>query len=164
MDPRHRRLAEIALTAAGGSHGLVAARADTFARLLVTRVDAPDAGPQKLELAADWRAHPPARLDIGPVLHPDDAVGNKMAALYGRAVARDFLDVSAILGSGRYTREDLLRLAEAADAGFDRAMFAHALGAAGQISDDAFAAYGVDGPTIDAMRTMFAQWGGELAG
>ena len=216
MDPRHRRLAEIALTAAGGSHGLalaggyavrahgmgerpsgdvdlftdwqrradfpaavdlvvealthegytvnVAARADTFARLLVTRVDAPDAGPQKLELAADWRAHPPVRLDIGPVLHPDDAVGNKVAALYGRAVARDFLDVSAILGSGRYTREDLLRLAEAADAGFDRAMFAHALGAAGQISDDAFAAYGVDGPTIDAMRTMFAQWGGELAG
>jgi hypothetical protein len=32
---------------------------------------------------------------IGPVLHPDDAVANKMRALYGRAEARDFVDVDA---------------------------------------------------------------------
>jgi predicted nucleotidyltransferase component of viral defense system len=31
-------------------------------------------------------------LEIGPVLQSDDAVANKMAALYGRALARDFLD------------------------------------------------------------------------
>lgn len=61
----------------------VVARADTFARLLISRVDEPDAKPQKMELAADWRAHPPVALSVGPVLHPDDAVGNKMAALYG---------------------------------------------------------------------------------
>lgn len=68
----------------------IAARAETFARLLVTRNDDPDSEPQKVELAADWRAHPPVTLSVGPVLHPDDAVGNKMAALYGRALARDF--------------------------------------------------------------------------
>lgn len=81
------------------------ARADTFARLLVSRPDEPDMEPQKMELAADWRAHPPVTLSVGPVLHPDDAVGNKMAALYGRALPRDFLDIDAVLASGRYTRD-----------------------------------------------------------
>nr|WP_232323549.1 hypothetical protein [Catenuloplanes japonicus] len=87
-----------------------------------------------------------------------------MAALYRRAVARDFLDVYAILSSGRYTREELLLLTETADSGFDRAMFAQALGVAGQISDKAFAAYGVDAEMITTMRTMFAQWRQELLG
>ena len=60
----------------------VVARGETFARLLVTD---PAAGgePDKVEVAADWRAHEPVMLDIGPVLHSDDAVANKMAALYG---------------------------------------------------------------------------------
>jgi hypothetical protein len=212
MDSWHRRIAEIALAAAGENYGLALAggyavrahgmgerpsgdvdlftdwqrradfpavvglvvdalaregfdvtidsQADTFARLLVTGVD--DAQPQKVELAADWRAHPPVLMEIGPVLHPDDAVGNKTAALYGRAVARDFLDVYAILTSGRYSQEDLLVLAEAADSGFDRAMFAHALGAADQVSDQAFAAYGVDDAVIATMRDLFKRWRGEL--
>jgi hypothetical protein len=108
MDPRHRNLAHIALTAAG-KHGLALAggyavqahgmgdrlsgdvdlfidwqrhadfpavvevvlealateclpvtvdtRGDTFARLLVGQLDAPEAEPLKMELAADWRAH-----------------------------------------------------------------------------------------------------------
>jgi hypothetical protein len=183
MDPHHRRLAEIALRAAGGGHGLalaggyavrahgmgdrpsgdvdlfmdwqqradfpavtdrviealsangytvtVDARAETFARLLIAIDDEPDADPQKMELAADWRAHPPVTLDIGPVLHPDDAVANKMAALYSRAVARDFLDIDAVLTSGRYTKAALLQLVEEADAGFDIAIFANVLGAQG---------------------------------
>jgi len=33
-------------------------------------------------VAADWRSHDPVTLEIGPVLHADDAVANKMAALY----------------------------------------------------------------------------------
>ena len=81
----------------------VVARGETFARLLLTGLAGED-DPEKVELAADWRSHEPVILEIGPVLHPDDAVANKMAALYGRALARDFLDVYAILASGRYTR------------------------------------------------------------
>ncbi len=135
---------------------VVEARAETFARLLVTRDDEPDSEPQKIELAADWRAHPPVTLNIGPVLHPDDAVGNKMAALYGRALARDFLDIDAVLASGRYTSEQLLRLAEHADSGFDRAMFADVLGALNQISDAAFAPYGIDASAIQTLRQRSA--------
>lgn len=214
MDPRHRRLAEIALEAAGSEHGLalaggyavrahgmgdrpsgdvdlftdwqrradfpavadlvinaltdngfvveVDARAETFARLLVTPKDEPGSESQKVELAADWRAHPPVTMSVGPVLHPDDAVSNKMAALYGRALARDFLDINAVLVSGRYSSEQLLRLAEAADPGFDRAMFADVLGALTQISDAAFAPYGVDASTVQDLRRRFAAWQIEL--
>ncbi len=116
-----------------------------------------------MELAADWRAHPPVSLSIGPVLHPDDAVGNKMAALYGRALPRDFLDIDAVLVSGRYSSEELLQLAENADSGFDRAMFAGALGALDQISDAAFAPYGVGSSAISDLRERFARWRSDLA-
>lgn len=214
MDPRHRRLAEIALQAAGSDYGLalaggyavrahgmgdrpsgdvdlftdwqrradfpavadlviealtgngfvvrVDARADTFARLLVAPDNEPDAEPQKVELAADWRSHPPVVLSIGPVLHPDDAVGNKMAALYGRALPRDFLDIDAVLSSGRYSGDQLFRLAEAADPGFDRGMFANTLGALEQISDAAFAPYGFDASGVKRMRQRFTEWRHEL--
>ncbi|MEU4159335.1 nucleotidyl transferase AbiEii/AbiGii toxin family protein [Actinoplanes sp. NPDC026670] len=115
-----------------------------------------------MELAADWRAHPPVALNVGPVLHPDDAVGNKMAALYGRALARDFLDIDAVLTSGRYTSNQLLRLIEAADPGFDRTTFADVLGAADQISDAAFAPYGVTTESLRGLRQRFAEWQKQL--
>ena len=84
----------------------------------------------KVELGVDWRANDPILMSVGPVLHPDDAVANKMSALYGRALARDFIDIDATLRSGRYSREYLLRLVERADSGFDRRIFADALGQA----------------------------------
>ena len=37
-------------------------------------------------------------------------------------------------------------------------MFAHALGAADQISDEAFTTYGVSAPAVSSMREMFARW------
>jgi hypothetical protein len=61
---------------------------DTFARLTV----ADGRRTSKVELGVDWRANEPILMAIGPVLHPDDAVANKMNALYGRAFARDFAD------------------------------------------------------------------------
>jgi hypothetical protein len=48
---------------------------------------------------------------IGPVLHPDDAVANKVCALFGRAEVRDYVDVDAVVASGRYAKEELLDLA-----------------------------------------------------
>ena len=133
---------------------------ETFARLLVT--DAGGAEPEKVELSADWRAHAPVTLDIGPVLHPDDAVGNKMGALYGRALPRDFLDVDAAITSGRYTRARLLHLASAADAGFDQAMFADVLDALRQITDAAFAVYDLTPTEIGELRRRFVSWRDEL--
>ncbi|MGC4745815.1 nucleotidyl transferase AbiEii/AbiGii toxin family protein [Micromonospora sp. DT201] len=139
-------------------------RNDTFARLLIADRDDPSAEPDKLEMSADWRAHTPVMSTIGPVLHPDDAVANKMCALFGRAEARDFLDVDAALMSGQYTKQRLLELASAADSGFEPRAFADALGALSQITDEDFDCYGVPVADLPAMRERFAQWRRELIG
>ncbi|BCL14762.1 nucleotidyl transferase AbiEii/AbiGii toxin family protein [Micromonospora sagamiensis] len=131
---------------------------DTFARLAVSdglRVS-------KVELGVDWRANEPILMAIGPVLHPDDAVANKMSALYGRAFARDFVDIDATLRSGRYTREVLLSLAQRADRGFDRRVFADALGQACVLDPDDFAQYGITDQALDDLHRQFAAWRREL--
>ena len=140
----------------------VVVRNETFARLLLTDASRPDEEPEKLELSADWRAHQPVLLSVGPVLHPDDAVANKMCALFGRAQPRDFLDVDAAIESGRYSRGRLLELAAAADAGFDRSLFAGAVGALQEITDAAFDEYGIEPAELATMRRRFADWQTEL--
>lgn len=53
---------------------------DTFARITATR-----AGQSvSLDMGLDYRAHPPAILEVGPVLSLADAAGSKMATLYSR--------------------------------------------------------------------------------
>ncbi|MFV2022579.1 nucleotidyl transferase AbiEii/AbiGii toxin family protein [Micromonospora sp. LOL_023] len=131
---------------------------DTFARLTVTDDDRVS----KVELGVDWRANEPILMAIGPVLHPDDAVANKMSALYGRALARDFIDIDATLQSGRYTQETLLTLAQRADRGFDRRIFADALGQADQLDPDDFTQYGLTDPALNDLRSRFSAWRREL--
>ncbi|MBM2618153.1 nucleotidyl transferase AbiEii/AbiGii toxin family protein [Actinoplanes sp. LDG1-06] len=118
----------------------------------------------KVELAANWRSLPPVMMDVGPVLHIDDVVAGKMSALFTRAEPRDFLDVDAALTTGRFTREQLLELAEHADAGFDRMVFADLLGMLTRYPDRRFAAYQADSERIAAMRRRFAEWRDELRG
>jgi hypothetical protein len=135
-------------------------RHDTFMRLTVSD------GEQtaKVELGVDIRAHEPVRISIGPVLHPDDAVANKIRALYDRALARDFIDIDAVLRSGRYDRGELLRLAQRSDITFDRKVFAAALGQAELLDDDDFAPYSIMGVDLDCLRDQFADWRNELLG
>ncbi len=118
----------------------------------------------KVELAVDSRANDPIHMAIGPVLHPDDAVTNKMTALYARAQARDFIDIDAAVQSGRYDRETLLRLAERAELAFDRHVFADALGQVLHLDQDDFAEYGIVGQGFDDLRNRFAAWRQDLLG
>jgi hypothetical protein len=133
-------------------------RHDTFTRLFVSD------GVQtaKVELGVDSRVHEPVRNSIGPVLHPDDAVGNKMRALYERTHAPDFIDIDAVLRSGRYDRSRLLQLAEGSDITFDRRTFADALAQAQLLDADDFAPYGVAGTDLDRLRQRFALWHADL--
>ena len=64
-------------------------------------------------MTSGWRKNKPVGLAVGPVLHADDAVANKVCALFGRAEVRDYVDVDvdAIVASGRYTEDELLGLA-----------------------------------------------------
>jgi hypothetical protein len=129
-------------------------RHDTFLRLTVSD----GAQTAKVELGVDLRANDPVRIAIGPVLHPDDAVANKIMALYERALARDFIDIDAVLRSGRYDEDALLRLAQRSDITFDRAVFADALAVAEQLDDDDFGQYGVTGVQLTELRQRFAHW------
>jgi hypothetical protein len=85
-----------------------------------------------------------------------------MRALYDRALARDFIDIDAVLRSGRYDRADLLRLAERFDITFDRMVFAEALGQAQLLDDDDFVPYGVVGVGLEQLRQQFGAWRKEL--
>ncbi|MGH3739668.1 MAG: hypothetical protein ACRDT6_29315 [Micromonosporaceae bacterium] len=101
----------------------------------------------------DWRAYPPTMLEIGPVLHSDDAVANKVCALYGRGEVRDYVDVDGILRSGRYDMPELLRLATDHDPGFDAGMFTEALSAVRRFAPAAFEPYGMSATDAAALTT-----------
>jgi hypothetical protein len=73
--------AQAAVVAALRADGLtvtVEREGSSFARLAVT--DAGAGSTSTVELGVDW-AHPPVRLAIGPVLHPADAVANKLCSV-----------------------------------------------------------------------------------
>lgn len=108
MDPFHERLARVALQVAGSfgfahaggyavqAHGFLSRassdvdlflreglqvrtelRSSSFARLDVRSA----ADSAEVELGLDWRRNKPIQLAVGPVLHADDAVANKVCAL-----------------------------------------------------------------------------------
>jgi hypothetical protein len=133
-------------------------RTMTFARL---GVDSGTAA-ARVELGVDWRENEPVRLAIGPVLHADDAVANKVCALFGRAEVRDYIDVDAILASGRYTEDDLVSLAAGHDPGFDRSWFADALCAIDRLPDSLFAAYGLAPHDTATLRLRMTRWASRI--
>ncbi|MEJ6014578.1 hypothetical protein WG936_12145 [Corynebacterium sp. H127] len=80
---------------------------------------------------------------VGPVLHKDDAVTNKVLAVFGRTEARDFLDLEAIMNTGDYCLPKLMHLAKDYDPGFDAHYFEGALRQVTTISVDRVVACGV---------------------
>jgi hypothetical protein len=101
-------------------------------------------------------------LSVGPVLSLEDAVGNKVSALYSRAEPRDFLDLDAIRSSGRFTDEQLIAEARERDNGFEVPMFATQLERAQHLTLEELAEYGVDAETLAAMQGRLGQWATEL--
>ena len=77
--------------------------AEQFARLHITSVSKASV---IVDMGVDWRMNQPTPLDIGPVLSLEDAVGNKVAALFSRGEPRDYLDVDAIRGWGGFSDTD----------------------------------------------------------
>lgn len=133
-----------------------------FARLSVTDPDQRQSA--KIELGIDWRKHAPTTLAIGPVLNQDDAVANKVSALYSRAQARDYIDVHAALASGQYAGPDLLKLAREHDPGFDTGMFADALRAIRRLPEAEFTAYGLTHDQITTLVHSLTTWAEQIAG
>lgn len=149
-----------ALVAALQSAGLlvaVEAHSTTYVRLTVTE---PSGRACKVELARDARIRPPVRLDIGAVLHPEEIAADKMLALFGRAAARDFVDVAALQRT--FPAERLLDLAAEKDPGFDRRYFAAALRAVTRLEDDDFTTLGLSIADVAALRDQATSWAAAL--
>lgn len=126
-----------------------------FAQLQITTPTRIEIG---LDLGIDWRAEPPGHLDVGPVLAIDDAVGNKVAALFSRGEVRDYLDVDSIRQSQRYRDEDLYRLAHRADAGFTLDHFAERLDRVTRFEPSEVADYRVTPDQLAAVKTRMSAW------
>ena len=123
-----------------------------YARLEVTRGEET----MHVDLARDWRRWPPVLLDVGPVLHLDDAASSKVNAMVTRHLPRDFIDVAAVLD--RYSREELMRLTFTRDPGLRVADFTQAAQELDRLPSDKFSKYGLDDHATEALRQRFAGW------
>jgi hypothetical protein len=182
MDSLHERLARLALSAASGygfclaggyavqAHGFLDRPSEDVDLFTTSAAEEqfPDAVATVIAaykgdgLGIDWRQHQPVTLAIGPVLHPDDAVANKVCALFSGAQARDYIDVDAVLQSGRYTSDELLALAESHDPGFDEAVFVIALRAIRRLPAAEFTPYGLTVGDVSALTARMTQWADTL--
>jgi hypothetical protein len=142
-----------------------------FARLLVeaaeTGDDASDAASRarvvEVDFGIDWRNEPPTQLAIGPVIALRDAVGSKVAAVYSRGEARDFLDLDAIRNSGRFTDDELLALARQHDPGLELGHFIDQLRWVNRIAPGRTIGYGVDADRLGAIKTRLTTWADRLS-
>jgi hypothetical protein len=144
-----------ALTSAGYSVE-VGRRTEQFARLLARTAHDQQVD---IDMGMDWREAEPVMLAVGPVLSLQDAIGNKVSALYSRAEARDFFDVDAIRASGHYTDAELVAAAAERDPGFDGEMFANQLERVNRLTDEDLKEYGVDATELAAIKERLAGWG-----
>lgn len=110
----------------------------------------------RLQLARFDRGHRPVVMDVGPVLHRDDAVATKVAALATRAYPRDLIDVAASLD--QYSRDELLDLARRADPGLGSEDFAEAMCRLDRLDDSVFGLYQRTPAQVAEIRARFADW------
>jgi len=103
-----------------------------FARLVVESGD----DRTELDLAADARLFPAEPGEPAPMLSGEELAVDKLLALFGRAEARDFVDLLAV--EPRYGLDRLCELAGEKDLGFTPAILAEMLGRFGRLRRDEF--------------------------
>ncbi|WP_433199460.1 nucleotidyl transferase AbiEii/AbiGii toxin family protein [Dactylosporangium sp. CS-047395] len=110
----------------------------------------------RLTLSRLDRRHSPVMMDVGPVMHLDDLIATKVAALINRREVRDYIDVAAAME--RYSLGELLELARRQDPALE---FADVLAAGrylDRLDDGRFAFYGLDADRIAALRLRLRDW------
>jgi hypothetical protein len=110
----------------------------------------------RLTLCRLDRHRAPVVMDLGPVMHLDDLVATKVAALVNRREVRDYIDVAAALE--RYPLPRILELAHAADPALDPEDVAEAGRYLDRLDDARFARYGLGAQQIARLRERLAQW------
>lgn len=123
--------------------------AQGFVRLEVTDGH----GTCEVDLSHDARLHAPEPLGDVWVLRLDELAADKTLALFGRAEARDFMDVDRLID--HYGTSRLLELASQKDAGFTPERFAESLRAIDRLQADDFPG---GRATLDRLRERFVSW------
>lgn len=100
---------------------------------------------------------PPVDTQVGPTFAPEELAGRKLIALLGRAEARDFADVFALLAY--FPKEQLLDVAAELDTGFSRSMLAEMFRSIERHDDERLE---VGGAPAAAVRATFLAWAAEL--
>lgn len=133
----------------------------TFADINVTD---PDTGESSdVQIGANYRAFEPSQVAVGPVLDVRDAVAGKMSALWSRGEARDFIDIDAVVVSGRFSREEVLEIGDKQEAlPFDRAMLAERFRAARGKETAEFAAYEIGSERRQEIIDRFQDWADDI--
>jgi hypothetical protein len=110
----------------------------------------------RLQLVRFGRSRPAVLMDIGPVLHPDDLLGSKVAAMATRAEARDYADVAAALAT--YDRSQLIELARRADPDLADEEIAEAMQLLDEMDDAVFTQNQFSPDQVRGIREAFASW------
>lgn len=111
----------------------------------------------ELQLVRFDRHRPAVQMDIGPVLHLDDLVGNKVAAMIVRCEPRDYVDVAA--AARTYDRRQLLDLARRADPAVADEEIAEAMQRLDAMDDILFTRlYGLSDTEVAAVRAALRDW------
>lgn len=127
--------------------------ADGFARLLVSS----EVETTTVDLTWDARRFPLEQTENGAILADEELAADKLLALFGRAAARDFVDVAAL--ASRYGLERLCSLAAEKDPGFDRSVLADMLRTFDRLPR---ADFDVDDSEFDRLRTLVRSWRQQL--
>jgi len=120
-------------------------------------ITAPGGEQVRLQISHFDRIHAPVIMDIGPVLDLADVIAGKVVALASRAAERDYIDTAAALARG-YSITQLIALAQELDPGLEDQDFAEAGDRLDQMTDRAFARYGLASHDIARLRQEFASW------
>ena len=118
-------------------------------------VAAPDRA-LRLTLCRLDRRRSPVVMELGPVMHLDDLVATKVAALVNRREVRDYIDVAAALE--RYSLPAVLELAHAADPALDPEDIADAGRYLDRLDDARFSLYGLKKSDIAQLRSRLRDW------
>lgn len=145
-----------ALESALTNEGLTSERrqvARGFARLRITSVE----DHTELDLGVDSRLLPATATEFGATLALEELAVNKLLALFGRAEARDFVDLAALEPS--FGLEYLCRRAAEKDTGFDRGVLREMLARVDRLPADEF---GLDADGLTELHRSIDRWRSSL--
>jgi hypothetical protein len=140
-----------------GDAGLQVSReqaAPGFARLLVI---AGGAEQTRVDLGTDARLLPPERSEYGNILSAEELAVDKVLAIFGRAEARDFIDLAAF--EPAWGLQHLCTLAAEKDLGFQPGLFRQMLRRFDRLARDEF---DIDHDAYDNLRLTLNRWAEQI--